>query len=521
MNYRVVIPTAGTGSRLENLTKYINKSLLSVANRPTISHLIDLFPVNCEFVIALGHKGNLVRDFLELTYPDKTFYFVNIEPYQGKGSGLGYTLLSCKQYLQQPFVFLSCDTLLDGNIHEPTYNWMGYAERDDLLQYRTLYITGDNVTQICEKGVFKENLWAYPGVAGVYDYDVFWKSMQDGGKDAIHQGETYGLRAILETSTVSAKKFVWFDTGNLEAISLARKAYLKPNGPNILEKENDAIWFVGDNVIKYSDDEDFITNRIKRAKKLKGYVPEIFAHRPNMYCYKKVEGDVLSKAITLPIFERFLEKSKSFWLTKPLSEDEQEKFQLNCMKFYKIKTFERVRLFYKKFNQMDNAEFINEESMPLLQELLNELDWNWISEGIAGRFHGDFHFENIIYSKKRRTFTFLDWRQDFAGNLSIGDIYYDLSKINHGLIINHGVIANEGYSVLWKDNKISYDFYRKQILVECEQRLYQWMKENNLDVKKVRVLTGLIYLNIAALHHHPYSILLYAIGKRILKRELR
>ena len=84
-------------------------------------------------MIALGHKGNLVRDFLELTYPDKTFYFVNIEPYQGKGSGLGYTLLSCKQYLQQPFVFLSCDTLLDGTIHEPTYNWMGYAERDDLL----------------------------------------------------------------------------------------------------------------------------------------------------------------------------------------------------------------------------------------------------------------------------------------------------------------------------------------------------------------------------------------------------
>ena len=112
----------------------------------------------------------------------------------------------------------------------------------------------------------KEKFVGLPRVAGVYDYDVFWKSMQDGGKDAIHQGETYGLRAILETSTVSAKKFVWFDTGNLEVISLARKAYLKPNGPNILEKENEAIWFVGNNVIKYSDDEDFITNRIKRAK---------------------------------------------------------------------------------------------------------------------------------------------------------------------------------------------------------------------------------------------------------------
>ena len=89
--------------------------------------------------------------------------------------------------------------------------------------------------------------------------------------------------------------------------------------------------------------------------------------------------------------------------------------------------------------------------MPLLQEPLNELDWNWISEGIA-RFHGDFHFENIIYSKKVGLSIRLC--QDFAGNLSIGDIYYDLSKINCGLIINHGVIANKGYSVLWKDNKM-------------------------------------------------------------------
>ena len=38
--------------------------------------------------------------------------------------------------------------------------------------------------------------------------------------------------------------------------------------------------------------------------------------------------------------------------------------------------------------------------------------------------------------------------------------------------------------------------------------------------KKVWVLTALIYLNIAALHHHPYSLLLYALGKSILKSEL-
>ena len=161
MGYRVCIPTAGIGSRLKGLTSYINKSLTGIANRPTISHLIEQFPLDCEFVIALGHKGELVRDFLEIAYPDRTFFFANVDPYKGEGSGLGLSLLSCEQYLQQPFIFLSCDTLVKELISEPNHDWMGFSQRDDLAQYRTLNVVNGNVSEVCEKGVVKENLKAY------------------------------------------------------------------------------------------------------------------------------------------------------------------------------------------------------------------------------------------------------------------------------------------------------------------------------------------------------------------------
>ena len=191
------------------------------------------------------------------------------------------------------------------------------------------------------------------------------------------------------------------------------------------------------------------------------------------------------------------------------------------MGFYKDKTSERVQLFYKNFNQIDNAEIINGEQMPPLQDLLNKIDWNWMSKGFSGRFHGDFHFENILYSKKNKTFTFLDWRQDFAGDLSVGDIYYDLAKLMHGLIVNHGIVADNQYSATWEDGEIKFDLHRKHSLVECEKRLNTWVQENNYELKKVRVLTALIYLNIAALHHYPYSLLLYGLGKKMLTKELK
>jgi choline kinase len=520
MSYRVVIPTAGIGSRLEGLTKFINKSLISIANRPTISHLIEQFPQDCEFVIALGHKGSLVRDFLELSYPEKIFYFVDVTPYKGRGSGLGLSLLACKKYLQQPFVFLSCDTLVKGVIPEPTCNWMGFAQRPNLSQYRTLNIDNNSVSEICEKGVLRDNLKAYIGLAGILDYQQFWQAVNSGNIDAIDQGESYGMKGILTNKKISAHEFRWFDTGNLESIQAARKEYSEPNEPNILEKSNEAIWFVDDSVIKYSDDISFISNRIKRAAKLNGFVPDIYKYRDNMYCYEKVEGKVLSSVVNTPIFEKFLIKCENFWLKKKLNQKEGQHFQNNCLKFYKDKTFERVQLFYKNFDKKDSTLIINGEQMPPLHGLLNMVDWDWMSKGIAGRFHGDFHFENILYSENQKEFIFLDWRQDFAGDLSIGDIYYDLAKLMHGLIVNHGIIANDQYTASWEGDEIKFDLHRKQSLVECEHRLNRWIQDNDYDLKKVQVLTALIFLNIAALHHYPYSLLLFALGSKMLKENV-
>ena len=149
MSYKVVIPTAGIDLRLEKLTKYLNKSLVSLAHKPILSHLIDQFPKTSDFVIALGYKGDLVKDFLELSYPDRTFYFVNVKPYRGKESGLGYSLLCCKKYLQEPFVFISCDTLVKEPIPNPKFNWMGYAIKKKSFSYRQLKVKENKIVKMC------------------------------------------------------------------------------------------------------------------------------------------------------------------------------------------------------------------------------------------------------------------------------------------------------------------------------------------------------------------------------------
>jgi len=522
MKYKVVIPTAGLGSRLKSLSKHINKALVTIENKPCISYIIEKFPLDVEFVIPLGYKKETVRDYLTIAHPDRKFTFVEVFPFEGEGSGLGLSILSCKDYLQCPFIFCSNDTIVSDEIPAPDYNWMGYADIDDTEQYRSIrFERNSNISEICSKGA-TGNVKPYIGLAGIYDYELFWNSMETGKSDgSIEIGESFGLKSIL-IKNVLPIKFNWFDTGNLQSLLKCRMAFKKEDSPNILEKEEEAIWFVDHKVIKFSIDNEFIHNRVKRSKFLGSYIPEVLSESDNMYSYAKVEGEIFSKNPTSESFNFFLEWMKGFWDKKQLNELQKNEFKSICMNFYKDKTYKRVKQYFNRFEQIDSEEIINGKVIPKVSVLLDKVDWEYVSDGLPVRFHGDLHFENILINESGNTpFTLLDWRQDFGGIIEYGDIYYDFAKLLHGLIISHELINQNLFTVNHKLNRIDYDFLRKQSLIDCQNVLADYVKVNNFDLHKVELLTSLIFLNIAPLHHYPYTSLLFYLGKSMLFENLK
>ena len=98
----------------------------------------------------------------------------------------------------------------------------------------------------------------------------------------------------------------------------------------------------------------------------------------------------------------------------------------------------------------------------------------------------------------------------------MGDIYYDFAKIFHGLIISHELIDKNLFSFERNMNEIKYDFLVKNINLDCQRIFIEWFDRNGYDSKKVEVMTALIFLNISGLHHHPYSHLLFSLGKTML-----
>jgi NDP-sugar pyrophosphorylase family protein len=517
--YKVLIPSAGLGSRLGEISKNLNKALVSIDNKPAISHVIEKFPEHIEIVIALGHKGDLVRQFLTMAYDNRKFTFVDVENFEGIGSGLGHSILCCEPELQCPFIFCPNDTIVLEKIPKPDSNWMGYTEVSDNI-YRNLTFENNKVNYIYEKNTMNDG-FVYIGVSGIYDYEKFWEYMKEGvNYGSINIGESYGLsRLIQNENNVSPVKFTWFDTGSKQNLLQTKKYFFNAESPQILEKSNESIWFVNKKVIKYFKNQNIVDKRIQRAKELHQYTPEIIDYSNNMYCYKMIKGKTLSSEINHNLFVNFINFSKTFWEERKLDEKDKLLFSEKCKEFYYTKTLNRIEMFFNRFNINDEEEIINGVQIPKISDLIEKVNWESMYAGTPVRYHGDFHFENILISENGE-FVMLDWRQDFGGIIEYGDIYYDLAKLMHGLIVSHDLVSKNCFDFFREGGIIRFDILRKNKLVECENKLIKEIDKMGLDSKKVKILTAMIFLNIAALHHEPYGEFLFYLGKYMLNGEI-
>ena len=71
---KTVILAGGLGSRLGQLTSEIPKPMIKVGNMPIIWHLINIYAYHGQndFIIALGYKSKIIRDFFNKKKINKT-----------------------------------------------------------------------------------------------------------------------------------------------------------------------------------------------------------------------------------------------------------------------------------------------------------------------------------------------------------------------------------------------------------------------------------------------------------------
>ena len=519
MKKKLFISTAGIGSRVSGLGVIPNKSLLPINYEPIITKILDKFDDDLEVVIALGHEANLVKSFLKLAHPERKFRFINVDKYSGTGTGAGYTLEFCKKYLQCPFIYTACDTL---TIEKPSFekfNWVGISktkttERFLIFEKKSKYSGYNffNKKRYFEISKTKKLFDAFIGLANIYDYKLFWKGFE--ANKSLDDNElqfSNGLHFL--NDKIKLKKFKWLDTGTNETY-VSTINYFKDKTQR---KAGEVVYIIKNRVIKYFSDKIKCKTLKERCKKLKRHGPKLIQSPDNFLVYEYVKGKHLTE-VNEKVFNKFLENlNNNFWNKKIIN---QIKFKKACKNFYKTKTFERVLLAINQNPNVDKVQIINGLKIPSIYKILSKVDWSHLSRGVPVSFHGDLQPENIIVTKNNE-FKLIDWRTEFS-NLEYGDIYYEFSKLNHMLTINTRKVLEGKIKVKYKSsNEVKYSFETKKKLLSFQKILYRFLKNKNFDLKKVKVLTALIYLNISKFYNNPYSELLFYHGKYQLYKLLK
>ena len=162
---------------------------------------------------------------------------------------------------------------------------------------------------------------------------------------------------------------------------------------------------------------------------------------------------------------------------------------------------------------------INGLKVDSVDKLLNKVPWNQLYQGSASQIHGDLQFDNIIFNKNNSQFRLIDFREDFGGNIKVGDIYYDLAKLNGGIELNYSKIKRNQFKFTEKNAFIDYSLKWKNYLYK--KILKNYIIKNNFSYFRVQLITGLIFLNMCPLHKSPFDRLLFFHGKYILQKILK
>ena len=503
----VIIPTVGTGSRMNPFTTDLNKALLPYKNKPILSHIIEQFPKDSKFIIPVGYLSEQIIDFCNLAYADRDIVFVPISDWISEKSGTGTTLRKCS-FVNKPFWYVPCDTYFDEPV-SATEDCYFIKRVHPALSGHYAMVDLDQNHRIKEMR-FKERLdshwWvAFTGLVFIKDFESFFWRLD-------HSLSSEFVFTIPKNSK-TAELNSWVDFGN----PVSYKEALTNSQKFDFTKKNEMTYICNNRVVKWWLDDSIAEKKIEKispeTRAGTGRYPDNCTRSGNWIGYDLFPGTTMYQHGDPGSFAPLLEwLDTSIWL--PVSKNIHD----DCMTFYRDKTLSRIEAFKKKYP--DRLKIATVDGVTVNESVLDNLDWNFLAkESVAGMMHGDLQFDNIIVNSDME-FKLIDWRHEFGSLTYFGDIYYDLAKLYGGFLVDYSKIKN---------GELGMSLRGKEVLLKIPQITNKSLYINELigfamgkgyNLKKIELLVPIIYLNMASLHEPPFDQCLWYYGLKLIREKL-
>lgn len=249
-NFTAIIPAAGKGVRLLPYTEHMPKTMLSVAGKPILGHILDQVE-SCgikKVVFIVGYKKEAIEEFVRERYAHLDVTFVE----QPEPKGLGHAIYLAKDSVSGPCFILLGDTIIDGDLRPLVHggkNAVGIKSVPDPQRFGIVELADGKIISFEEKPAQPKSNQAIIGAYSFLDAARLFNALEE----VIHSGKTVKneiqLTDALSVMLAHGEEIVpvqmndWFDCGTVEVMLQTNRLLLSRHHhvPVELEKQNKII----------------------------------------------------------------------------------------------------------------------------------------------------------------------------------------------------------------------------------------------------------------------------------------
>ncbi len=241
---KAIIPVAGIGTRLRPHTHTVPKSLIPVAGKPILGHIMDKL-TNAgvsKFIIVIGYLGDKIEEFITKKYPDVEATFV----IQTVGKGVGHAIYLTKEHwtAKDDLLVVFGDTIVEVDLQkflQSETNNLGVMKVEDPRQFGVAELNEQHqITKLVEKPTMPKSNLALVGLNFIKDSALFLDCLNEIIAKEIKTQNEYHLTDALMRMIEKGSRFNitevdnWFDCGKKDIILETNRTLLQHN-----EKQKD------------------------------------------------------------------------------------------------------------------------------------------------------------------------------------------------------------------------------------------------------------------------------------------
>lgn len=498
-----IILAGGRATRLGPLTAQLNKSLVSVGQRPMIAHHLELMRnagVDEVFIVTSPSSQQQVADVIDRSHADigMEIHCVTQPDANGPMGAIVWGASAVPRTRQNdPVYIIMADTYISEPLPAIGGGWVGVAPATAKRSW--CYVTD---AEWYDEGVVDVGETV---CIGVYGFSSVWDTLNAASLIYVKKvaGQELPMAPFLNRMDIDTHEEFssWLDVGDVNALAHARRKKFITRDFNSLELTDQGV------IIKHGAGEQ-LQPEIEYFKSLTMERSLLFPR----YLGRTVDGGYKMEYVDTPslaelylywpgrpemwsdVLETVLSRlSRDLWLS---SNDESVAVEWhNDMYVYKV--HERLKSYEHEGGVVEWG---------VVEKLQEWLAINHKPEMVRG--HGDLNFGNILYSLGSGTFKLVDPRGDVYV-----DLYYELAKLRYSYRDGFSAICHNLFALT--ETGVVFGPQRG-----AESEAMDRVLSNLSDLRRVTAIEATIFLSAAQLHTGEQRLALYRQGIKLAHEVL-